>query len=143
MKKKVTNLIDNISKCRDLMTKSELKEVVNKIYIFECVTNEVQRQMKKWLNDKAYELDFLAQDLYELSDEIAEFVKDFDFKFKTNITSVYQNEIIDAVVIDELTSTISTKMFVDEKLRHAQRILSYYAIIYVLKEKDLNILKKI
>lgn len=136
MKKLVTKLINNISLCRDLMTKPR-KDVINRIYVFECVTNEVQRQVIKWLNDKSYELDFTGQDLYELSDEITEYLEKqkFDFSYESFNKQLAKYEVIDGAVINSFTQGVADSMYLDGKLRKAQKTLAYYGLLYSLGDK--------
>ena len=138
MKKLVTKLIDNISLCRDLMTKPNRKDVINRIYVFECVTNEVQRQVKKWFNDRTYELDFTGQDLYELSDEIADYLKrpEFNFSYANFNNQLDKYEVIDGAIINTFTQGVADCMYLDRKLREAQKILAYYGLFYELWEKS-------
>lgn len=135
MNKKVTKLIDNISLCRDLVTKSEKKEVLSKIYVFELVTNEVQRQVKKWLNDNSYELDFMAGDLFELSNEIHNYIKDFNFSYDYMQSAISKFDVIDDKVINDFTLNIADLMYIDRKLREAYKILAYMGLVYTLWEK--------
>lgn len=135
MKKKlVTNLLDNICTCRDLVTSGNTKEIIGKIYVFDVTTNEIKRQINKFIDDKEHELDFTAQDLYELSDEIHEFLNSFDnmFSFKSLNERINKHKVIDDNVINEETNVVSEFMYIDRKLRECYKLLSYLALVLSL-----------
>ena len=132
MKKKlVTNLLDNICFCRDLIEKGNIKELSSKVYVFDVVTTEVKRQINKFIDDKKHELDFMSQDLYELSDEVHNFLKQIEPEF--NYSSIRQRintyKIVNDKVIQEETSRLAEYMYVDRKLRECYKLLAYLAEI--------------
>ena len=54
----VTQLIQDIGKCRDLIATGEQKQVLARIHLFEKVYNGVKRDLDKFIKDPEYELDF-------------------------------------------------------------------------------------
>lgn len=134
MKKLVSNNLDNISKCRDLIDEGDLHKIWYRSYLFVKVAEDVKRQINKWLADDNYELDFLPQDLIELSDEVFQLIRNFQSKFV--FKNIYNNftkyDIIDDKIILKETNKIAELMKIDRDLRECYKILSYMAIVYTL-----------
>jgi len=135
MKKKlVTNLLDNICLCRDMIERGNMNELTVKIYIFDIVANEVKRQVNKYIDDKNHELDFTTQDLYELSDEIHHFLKKLEpeFDYDSIMKRISTYVIVNDSVIEKETNRLADYMYVDRKLRECYKLLSYLAMILQL-----------
>lgn len=126
---KVTKLIENIGKCRDLIKEGEYKKIIANIYLFEQVRNSVKIHLDKYIKNPDHELDFTYIDLMELSDEIADFLRLFPAKFKTQkfIDSICKNKKIDNAILNSFNAEICDKFFIDAKLRETQKILAYCA----------------
>lgn len=131
---KVTNTIKKIGKCRDLICSKEFNLILNYIFLFEDLTHELQRHCAKFLKNDKYELDFTPYDLQELSDEIFDYVKDYQeqMKFEYIFKEIMSNERINNKVFDDFADNYLKKMLVDEKLRNAYKQLSYYALSILL-----------
>ena len=67
MNKKVTNLIEQIGKCRDLIKEGNYKKIIANINLFTKVYIDINRNINKYINDPKYELDFTYYDIMELS----------------------------------------------------------------------------
>lgn len=134
MKKLVSNNLDNISKCRDLIDEGDLHKIWYRSYLFVKVAEDVKRQINKWLADDNYELDFLPQDLIELSDEVFQLIRNFQskFVFKNIYINFTKYDIIDDKIILKETNKIAELMKIDRDLRECYKILSYMAIVYTL-----------
>lgn len=126
---KVTNLIQNIGKCRDLIESKDFAKILNNIYLFEKTYKNVKIQVDKFIKDSSYELDFTFYDLQELSDEIAAYIADFPNQFNVQhfIDKISENRKIDDNILKKFTSDICNKYFVDARLRECQKILAYCA----------------
>lgn len=130
----VTNLIQNIGKCRDLIQSKDKKKIVARLYLFEKVYLEVASHMHRYLSDPKHELDFTYSDLQELSDEIAHFIKRWPAKFSANkyIEAISKNEVITDKEVKELGVEILRETNLDSKLRECQKVLAYYAYVKYL-----------
>lgn len=134
MKKLVSNNLENISKCRDLLDEGDLHKIWYRSYLFIKVAEDVKRQINKWLADDNYELDFLPQDLIELSNEVFQLIRNFQskFVFKNIYTNFTKYDIIDDKIILKETNKIAELMKIDRDLRECYKILSYMAVVYNL-----------
>ena len=135
MKKKlVTNLLDNICLCRDMIERGNINELTVKIFIFDIVANEAKRQVNKFIDNKNHELDFATQDLYELSDEIHHFLKGLEPEFDYNsiMERISTYAIVNDSVIEKESIRLADYMYVDRKLRECYKLLSYLAMILQL-----------
>ena len=107
-KKIVTNLLDDISRARDIIARGNTKEIFNRLALFTKIQQNVRRQMTKYVTDQTHELDFNAEDLNELSTEVFEFIKNWQQKF------IYSKLLKDATktipVTDELFKEWSAEM---------------------------------
>ena len=138
-KKKVTNLLCNISKLRDLLEEKDKNKILNNLYLFARVENDVRIQIQKYIRYPEHELDFNYQDLQELGNEIFEFIKNYQQKF---LFSKYQKELMQKApitddIFNEITQQISKDMLLDTKLREVYKSIGYYAmVIFLWKEND-------
>ena len=134
--KVVTKLLDNICLCRDLVTERNEQHILHKLHIFTQVTQEVKRQVLKWLDAENYELDFTAQDLYELSDEIYNFIAQNpeNLTFGRMLQEINKNDVIDDKIITKETNKIANRIKIDTVLRECYEILAYMAIVYTMWE---------
>lgn len=138
-KKKVTNLLCNISKLRDLLEEKDKNKILNNLHLFARVENDVRIQIQKYIRYPEHELDFNYQDLQELGDEIFEFIKNYQQKF---LFSKYQKELMQKApinddIFNEITQQISKDMLLDTKLREVYKSIGYYAmVIFLWKEND-------
>ena len=73
MAKLVSNLLSDISKARDLIERGNIKEINNKMVIFDRISRAVKTQLSLYVNNPAHELDFTPEDLNELSTEVFEY----------------------------------------------------------------------
>ena len=111
MTKVVTNLLNDISKARDLIARGDVREINNKSIIFERISRAVKTQLKLYVRNADHELDFTAEDLNELSTEVFEYIKNFQQKF---IYSRLYKEITKTVPITkEIFTEFSAKLGVE------------------------------
>lgn len=132
----VTQLIQYIGKCRDVIATGEQKQVLAHIYLFEKVYTGVKINLDRFIKNPQYELDFTFYDLKELSDEIYDFLKDYPQKFLSDelVHQVQQYPRIDNDVLKQYTQSCCDTMYVDTKLRECYKILSYCAVtLYLYK----------
>ena len=127
---KVSNLIQNIGKCREVICSRDFKEVLKNISLFQRVYEEAKIKVDRFLKDERNELDFTHYDLQELSDEIYKFIKGYQnkFLFETMQKKLIKAKTIDNVVLRDFTQEHCDWMYVDAKLREAYKVLSYLAI---------------
>lgn len=79
--KVVSNLLENIGRARDVIATGDLYKIEQKLYLFEKISQEVNRQMAKYIKNASHELDFTYADLEELSTEVYDFIKPYFEKF--------------------------------------------------------------
>ena len=134
----MTNLLDNIGKARDLIESKDHKKILAKIHIFEIVWKEVKRTVDRHVKDENFTLDFNYYDRSDLSHVIAEYLNNYLQKFRVNtlIKNLDKHEKIDAKLFKEFNTNLCDFMYIDAKLREAQKILSYYALILYVIEKE-------
>ena len=126
----VSNLIQAIGKCRDIIGSKDFKTVLKNIYLFQKVCDMAKIQVDKFIKKDNHVLDFTYYDLKELSDEIFAFIKNYQSKF---IFDKHQKELIKTKTIDNtvlrgFTQNLCDQMYVDARLREAYKILSYLAL---------------
>lgn len=134
----MTNLLDNIGKARDLIESKDHKKILSNIYVFEKVCREAKRNADKHLKDENFSLDFNHHDLADLSNEIADYLNNYPqkFRFSTHVKNLDKIELIDHKVFKEFNTNLCNLMYIDAKLREAQKILSYLALILYVVEKN-------
>lgn len=135
---KVTNLIQNIGKCRDLIKEGNYKKIIANIYLFEKVYTQVKMNINKYIENSKHNLDFTYYDLMELSDEIADFIRLFPSRFRTKkfIEGISKNKKIDDKILNDFTSDICDLFYIDVKLRECQKILAYCAFTQWIWEQN-------
>jgi len=134
----VTNLLMNIGKCRDIIESGDFKTIHNKLYLFEKTYEDCKRHVDKYTKDPNHKLDFTYYDLQELSDEILEYLKNYQqkFKFERYEKLLPEDACIDNYVLSDVLTKIIREMFVDARLREAYKILSYLAFVLMLWEEN-------
>lgn len=127
---KVTQLIQNIGKCRDILATRDFKEVLKNIYLFQKTYEMAKREVDKFVSNENYEVDFTYYDLKELSDEIYAFIKNYQNKFVFDCAYKKLSKIhkITNEVVRKHSQEQCDLMYVDARLREAYKILSYLAI---------------
>lgn len=127
---KVTQLIQNIGKCRDVLATRDFKEILKNIYLFQKVYEMSKRHVDKYLDDENHEVDFTYHDLKELADEIFNFIQNYQSKFVFDYSHKQLCKIhkITNEVVRKHNQEMCDLMYVDARLREAYKILSYQAI---------------
>ena len=127
---KVTQLIQDIGKCRDILATRDFKEVLKNIYLFQKVYERAKREVDRFISSETYEVDFTYHDLKELSDEIYAFVKNYQNKFVFGYghKKLCKMHKITNDVVRKYNQDQCDLMYVDARLREAYKILSYLAI---------------
>lgn len=135
--KTVSNLIENIGKCRDILAGKDFKKISIHISLFEKTQIAARRHVNKYTNNERNELDFTPDDLAELAEDIRNYLdKDFPVIFSYNafmhILNDSYTEVVDDKALRTVTGKICDYMLVDTKLREAMKILSYAAMLFKL-----------
>lgn len=127
---KVTNLIQDIGKCRDIVCSRDFKTVLKNIGLFQNICDRLRRHVDKFIKSDKHKLDFTHYDLQELSDEIYNFIKGHQnkFLFEKGQKKLIKAKTIDNNVLSTFTQEQCDWMFVDARLREAYKILSYLAL---------------
>ncbi len=139
MTKLVSNLLDDISKARDLIARGDLNEIEHKKVIFLRISNGVKTQLARYIKNPSYELDFNHEDLKELSTEVFEYIKNFQQRFtytrlKKDITSKIP---IDNERFIEFSKRISTGFSVHTQLTGFYKEMAYTGlVIWLWSETD-------
>lgn len=74
----MTRVLDCICKLRDVLENKDYKKLAFHIKTMQIIFNEVTRHVKRKGEDYTYELDFTAQDLRELAQDISDTFKRWD-----------------------------------------------------------------
>lgn len=127
---KITELIQYIGKCRDIIATKDFKQVLKNIYLFQQVCDRAKVEVDRYVKKEDYELCFNCYDLQELSDEIFAFIKNYQNKFLFDKAQkkLIKAKTIDNEVLRKFTQEQCDQMYVDARLREAYKILSYLAI---------------
>lgn len=133
--KKVSNLIQYIGFCRDLLEKKDFKEIYINIKVFEKVTEGVRRSLNKYTANKLNTPDFTVGDLSELSDEIKTYLEnnypiEFSYDAFLKLLKNSYTDGIDDKVFREYTEKLCCYLYVDTKLREAMKITAYCAVLF-------------
>lgn len=133
----VSNLIQNIGKCRDILATKDFKEILTYISLFERTQIDARRRVNKYTYDKVDDPDFLPDDLGDLAEDIRNYLdNDFPIVFSYSsflnlLDKFYENQI-DDTVFRKYSSQLCDYMYVDTKLRETMKILSYCAVLFKL-----------
>lgn len=139
MTKLVSNLLDDISKARDLIARGDLNEIEHKKVIFLRISNGVKTQLARYIKNPRYELDFNHEDLNELSTEVFEYIKNFQQRFtytrlKKDITSKIP---IDNERFIEFSNRVATEFSVHTLLTGFYKEMAYTGlVIWLWSETD-------
>ena len=139
MAKLVSNLLDDISKARDLIARGDLNEIEHKKVIFLRISNGVKTQLARYVKNPSYELDFNNEDLNELSTEVFEYIKNFQQRFtytrlKKDITSKIP---IDNERFIEFSKRVATEFSVHTMLTGFYKEIAYTGlVIWLWSETD-------
>ena len=139
MTKLVSNLLDDISKARDLIARGDLNEIEHKKVIFLRISNGVKTQLARYVKNPSYELDFNHEDLNELSTEVFEYIKNFQQRFtytrlKKDITSKIP---IDNERFIEFSKKVATEFSVHTMLTGFYKEMAYTGlVIWLWSETD-------
>lgn len=139
MKKTVSNLLDDISKARDLIARGDINEIERKKIIFLRISNGVKTQLARYVKNPSYELDFNHEDLNELSTEVFEYIKNFQQRFtyarlKKDITSKIP---IDNERFIEFSKKVATEFSVHTMLTGFYKEIAYTGlVIWLWSETD-------
>lgn len=131
MTKLVSNLLDDISKARDLIARGDLNEIEHKKVIFLRISNGVKTQLARYIKNPSYELDFNHEDLKELSTEVFEYIKNFQQRFtytrlKKDITSKIP---IDNERFIEFSKRVATEFSVHTLLTGFYKEIAYTGLV--------------
>ena len=139
MNKLVSNLLTDISKARDIIARGELREINNKMVIFDRISRAVKTQLALYVKNPAHELDFNHEDLNELSTEVFEYIKNFQQRF------TYKRLYKDITAINPITMTefnqfsmrVGMEFAVHDKLTAFYKDMAYLGIvIWLWSETD-------
>ena len=133
--KNVSNLLQNIGTCRDLLEEKDFKKIKNKIGLFDRTYGEVCRNINRYMFNRKTTLDFTPDDSKELASEIKNYLeKDFPIEFSYEgflkvLDEIQQGEVNNTIIKDFVTR-ITEYLYVDTKLREAMKILTYTAVLH-------------
>ena len=135
---KVTQLIQDIGKCRDILETKDTKKILAIIPLLDRVTDTVKRHIDKYIKNSSHELDFTQYDLQELSDEIYEYIKRFQthFTYDYGYKKLQKNKVINDKVLADFTQLQCDEMYLDRKLREAYKILAYLGLTLYLWQEN-------
>jgi hypothetical protein len=137
--KLVSNLLSDISKARDLIERGNIREINNKIVLFDRISRAVKTQLKLYINNPRHELDFNHEDLNELSTEVFEYIKNFQQRFTYNrmykdITKVTP---ITMEIFNDFSERMGLEFAVHTKLTSFYKEMAYIGlVVWLWSETD-------
>ena len=131
--KKVTRLLENISKARDILDTGDFKKVRNNLYFFETLRNDIVRQARKYIEHESHELDFNCEDVRSISDGLL----DLENKLiKNNYSQLYKrickNKPIEMKHFNELCYEVHDKIYFDRFIRPIADDLAFWSLVIFL-----------
>jgi len=134
MTKLVTNLLDDISKARDLIERGDIREINNKSIIFDRISRAVKTQLKLYIKNPAHELDFNHEDLNALSTEVFEYIKNFQqrFTYKRMYKEITATLPITIDIFNKFSLKIGLEFAVHAKLTAFYKEMAYIGLTLFL-----------
>ena len=134
MSKLVTNLLSDISKARDLIARGDVREINNKIVIFDRISRAVKTQLALYIKNPAHELDFNHEDLNDLSTEVFEYIKNFQqrFTYKRLYKDITQKLPITITEFNKFSLRVGTEFAVHTRLTAFYKEIAYIGITLFL-----------
>ncbi len=131
--KKVTRLLENISKARDILDTGDFKKVRNNLYFFETLRNDIVRQARKYIEHESHELDFNCEDVRAVSDGLL----DLENKLiKNSYSQLYKrickNKPIEMKHFNKLCYEVHDKIYFDRFIRPIADDLAFWALTIFL-----------
>lgn len=131
MTKLVSNLLTDISKARDLIARGDVREINNKMVIFDRVSRAVKTQLALYVKNPAHELDFNHEDLNELSTEVFEYIKNFQqrFTYKRLYKDITATTPITMTEFNQFSLRIGMEFAVHAKLTAFYKEMAYLGVV--------------
>lgn len=137
----MSKLLDKICFIRDLVTSKEYGKLkFHKMKMYE-VKEEIHRQIKKKHEDPKYELDFTAQDLRELAQDIRSLLKRWETlmcpekNIKELLKKVKNNQIDMDPFFTKTIPIMTARTEAIQPLTELLNMLEYHAVyLYMLEE---------
>lgn len=136
----MTNVIDNICKCRDLL-EGDLNKLPYALRVFNMTIDDIHRNIRRKGQDNKMSLDFTSQDLMEFAQDIRkvldgwEDAMDPEKNIKGLLKEVKDGKLSLIEFCDVKTKVISLRATCIEMLVRTLSILEYHAVyLYFLEE---------
>lgn len=127
--KKVTNLLDNIGKIRDVLDTKDFKEIKKHQFLIEKTKNDIIRQVKKYIESETHQTDFNHEDiraisdgLYDVSDKLIKMRYSNLYKTLTKETPVTMEHF------NSLCFRVADTMHFDRFIRQIANEYSFWAV---------------
>lgn len=136
--KKVTNLLMQISKIRDLLDEGNVEKIFSQKFLIDKTRNEIKRQVHKYIMHEAHELDFNSEDIKALAEGFTK----IDKKLPIMMYNDFYKKVMDIIPIDDnkfhiLCSKYSTRFYYDKYIKEITNDLHFYAVVtWLWSESD-------
>lgn len=136
--KKVTRLLENISKARDMLDTGDFAIVRDNLYFFETLRNDIIRQARKYIEHESHELDFNFEDVRIISDGLLDLE---DKLIKNRYSQLYKrickNKPIEMKHFNELCFEVHDKLYFDRFIRPIANDLAFWGLtIWLWSESE-------
>lgn len=127
--KKVTNLLINIGKVRDILEKKDFELVVNNQLFINKVVFDLIRNVKKYVESDKHEIDFNSNDMLAIADGL----QYFDNKFIKSNYKIMNKELeaVKYITIEEwnkLCYKVRDRFYYDKYVRPLVNELNFMAV---------------
>lgn len=138
MKKTQPSFIENIGKCRDMVSKKDIKKLLQHAQHFENTWAGVKKHVDRHFANPSYELDFNYHDLAELAAEIKVCLDEWEdeYSFATFDKQLEENDPMTLEALKKICQRKCDYMYLDTKLRQCYKIVSYFAGLLKMHDRE-------
>lgn len=127
--KKVTNLLLNISKARDILDSGDVSKVFNNHYFFEKLKNDIIRQIIKYIKFETHETDFNHEDVRAISDGLFDIAdKMIKMRYSNLHKILTKNKPIEMEHYTDLCNRVANSLYFSKYYRNIAEELSHFAL---------------
>ena len=128
--KKVTRLLEQITKAREILESKDVNKIGANLYLFQTIEETVKRQAKKYIESETHELDFNSEDLRILSDLLFDTINRMQrLSYNQLYKRLTQKLPITIEDFNALCYVVKDPMFYDKFFRPIANSLSWWAIV--------------
>lgn len=136
--KQKASFVENIGKCRDILVTKNIKKMLQNGALFDDLWAKTKRHVDRHLENPEYELDFNYHDLSELAAEIKVCLDEWEYEcsFERFSQQVDENDPMTMEALKKICQDKCDYMYLDTKLRQCYKIVSYFAGLLKMHERE-------